>query len=181
MRNFYEITFDSNRDDLMVLERDELGTFDIRCFWHGQRLGGQLPVELELYVNASKAALCDYVANYLSWSICSQRLVDLFLSVAQSDIEVVNAPLIDSVTNSRIPGYGIINVLSIIECLDMNQSVFVRGNLIELVLKKSKIPKTTNIFRPAESPYAVLVSEEVVASLRGQGFTGLALIARQAL
>jgi hypothetical protein len=178
MKTFYEMTY-SGAEDLMIVERDELHQFDIRLLWQGKLLKEALPRSVRLYVDGRRASGTDYVANRLSWPVCSQRFADLLLPLAEEDIQLLDAPLEDLKTKKPVLGFKIMNVVRLVECLDMEKSLIIRGSVITPVVASAMVPETVHVFRAAESPDGILLSERLVQRLRGHGLQGLALIKRE--
>jgi hypothetical protein len=176
-KKVYELTYYEDHQP-MVVESAQRGQFDITRLWRGKPLGSPIPRTVRLYVNAGKAGMTDYVPNTLSWPVCSQRFIDLLSPLAESDFELFDAPLFDVTTKDHVAGFKIMNVVRLIECLDIGRSVMAKRFpcAIVPVFKARKLPNTVHIFRAAESPCGVLLSEEAVQQLRGKGLRGVGFI-----
>jgi len=176
----YDLTYNED-DDPMTIDKDRLGGFDITQLWRGKPLEKPVPSTVRLYVNANKADKTDYVPNSFSWPICSQRFIDLLLPLAMEDIQILDAPLFDLKTKTRVAGFKIMNVVRLLECLDLERSVMnKRGTCaITPVFKAARIPDTVYVFLAAESPYGVIFTEQAVQLLRGKGLRGVAFIIRK--
>jgi hypothetical protein len=183
MRSFYQLIHNTNRSGLYVVSDYDLGDFDSRRLWHGERLEGLIPGDVRLYLQTLGRQPADLVWNPVSWPICSQRLLELILPVCQGDVEVLPAPLFDEASSTPVPGYGLLNVTRLILCLDAENSVVGRSRedgrlagVYTYVLKADRIPPDAHLFRLTEWPYTILMSNAVEQVLRGEGLTGLALM-----
>jgi Immunity protein family (Imm11) len=183
MRRFYEITYSSTTDEeeLMVVERDELGDFQVESLWLGKSLQHPIPADVRLYVDSKRRIRSDYVPNRLSWPICSERFVELLLPLAAEDVELLDAPLMDVETCRPAPGYKIMNVVKVVRSLALDASTLAKrlDCAITPVFDASKIPSSIHIFRPAESLPQVMFSEELVTQFRGKGLVGFEFIAHK--
>jgi hypothetical protein len=181
VKKFYQPTYDEDHRHMVVVDY-ERADFDITSFWHGVPYDGALPSNIRLYVNASKPVAPDFLANPISWPICSDRLVRV-LQQRSYDLQLFDAPLFDRSTNRRIGGYSIVNVTRLIACLDFAKSNISYADdsdeiisVIDSVFIESQIPPDTHIFRVAEDTYSVVISDELADDLARERITGIVLL-----
>ena len=186
MKTFYQVTYDEDRRHMVVVDY-ECADFDITNFWHGAPYDGALPSNIRLYVNVSKPVAPDFLANPISWPICSERLVRV-LQQRSSDLQLFDAPLFDNKTNRRVTGYSIVNVTKLVSCLDFEKSNISYADdsdeiisVIDSVFIEGKIPEDAHIFRVAEDVYSVVISDELANDLARERITGIVLIECKAI
>src|SRR5262249_20684408 len=140
-----------------------LGGFDHTTLWDGGFIDAGIPQEVRLFLGPGNSA--DYIANPLSWPICSTRLVDFLSKRAPKDFQMFDAPLYRSSDGNRVTGYRIVNVLQRIACLDLTgsnisfdpdkkDSIFM---LYDIAIKQDEVDPSVRLFRLAEWPYAIIV------------------------
>lgn len=180
---YHRLIYDSDREDLSVINKYELDGFNLTSLWKGVEVE-PFPEGLRLIVDDSENELLgDLVGNPISWFVCSQQLQDfLGVSSRSDELQLLAAPMFRKSNNTRIDGYVVLNPLLKIGCLDSDKSVLSRtssgviSSIDECVLKESSIPKGTALFRLEEFPKAIFVSDEIANSLRHQGIRGVAFI-----
>ncbi|HKS38603.1 MAG TPA: DUF1629 domain-containing protein [Verrucomicrobiae bacterium] len=179
---FYKVIYNDFPEDSISVEQYVLGDFDHTVFWQSKAFPEALPESVRNYVNSGKAKPVDYLANPLSWPICSDRLMELIWPLVSNDVQVFEAPLFEMGFESRVFGYKLLNILSSVPCLDLEKSVVGRSDedgtlmgVYEMVITSAKVPTTVHLFRPVEWKHAIIVSEELVTAISGKGLKGLAL------
>ncbi len=176
MSNYYILTFDSNRQDLDVVDDYDLPDFDVRSFWHGERLEEQLPASIRITLRRGEPA--DYLGTPISWPIISIRLWERIRDLVERHCQIIGLPLYDSVDGSRVDDYVIMNVTTVIRSLAPEN--WGRTKSIQnLKVDGSKIPSGVDLFRLAESPTILIVSEVFAERLRQIHPAGVALISTE--
>jgi hypothetical protein len=186
MKIFHSLIY-SQRSNLMTVQRYEMGDFDLRQVWRSQVLADPLPEKVRLYVNFKDSLPTDYVANPISWPICSERMTAFLVKRSPDCIQLIDAPLFDARTNEHVNGYKIINVIKLIPCLDLDKSQYKSWdestgtvqNLSYRVIKADQIPQNTHIFRIKEYFSSVYFSDELAHDFDCQGLSGFAFIKHQ--
>ncbi len=122
----------------------------------------------------------DCVHNPLSWPIISDKFRRLLEEIVETDVQFFPAPLWDEITQERISGYWIINVLKRVSCVDMDKSVyefFPETDIIQSFdkwcLTRELIPDAS-IFRPDEGAAEIFVTDEIVRLAVHANITGIA-------
>jgi hypothetical protein len=183
MKKFYCPTFDdSGRYPAFRVVARELDGFDVSAFWMGQRFQGPVPPTVRLYVDDDAAP--DYVANPISWEICSSRMAAVVERLAGPDVQFVKAPLYREQSGEYVPDYLILNALRRLPCLDLtNSSVRYRdegktqiASVDPPVIKASRVPAGTHVFRSEEFFPFLFFSEELFQDLYGARMRGLAFM-----
>ncbi|MCI0393182.1 MAG: hypothetical protein MOB07_31015 [Acidobacteria bacterium] len=182
MRPFHQLIH-HDRGNLMTGVDTDTGDFDITIFWHGRRYEGSIPSDVRIYVDSSAKVRADYLNNPISWPICSNRMLEVLMKYASKDIQHFDAPLFDDKTREPVPGFKVVNLIRRIECLDMKKSVISYSDdkkeilsVMEPVFIAKKIPKDIHIFRPEESHYHLIVSDELAKDLVSNYIAGVAFI-----
>lgn len=169
----------------MSVSEYKMGRFDLTSFWEGKRFPrNKISKAVRLTVE-NEHAPCDYVANPISWPICSQTFLDLILRFAERDVQVFDAPLF-TFSGKTVRGYFVLNCIRLVKCLDKARSKLSYdgkeiAGVIKFAIKASAIPSGVHVFRVAEFPYRLFFSDTLAQSLVGKGVTGLAFIRCKAL
>jgi hypothetical protein len=182
MRTFHSLIFSRRDPKLRVVVRRELDGFDWTVFRKGLPFCDALPSALRLFVNDGDAP--DYLYNPLRWPITSTRLLRILQEQASDDFQPVAAPLYHASSCEAIVGYTIVNVTRIVDCLDFNKSTVSYMQIgskrvlhvIKYALKETKIPPEVHMFRVAESPSSLMVSDELTQATVGKGLNGFAFV-----
>jgi len=176
---FYEPIYSETEDDVVVL-RD----YDLRGFKYTDLLVGKVIERWDenicLYYE-EEAEWEDYVANPLHWPILSRRFVAVLDRMGVNQIQYFPANIRNKITGREITGYRIANVTELIPALDLEKSDYdlwdaeagrVR-RLRKLVIVKSKVRPGAHLFRLAEDPFSLIVSEELKVALLEEKITGM--------
>ena len=91
MSEFYCLTYDASSDGLLRVTKTTLGGYDYTLLWEGREVP-DLPRNLKLLVSGEPT---DLVRNSFSWSILSQRFLELLGHEAWRDLQIFPAPLHD--------------------------------------------------------------------------------------
>ena len=174
MRKFFVLAYE-DRDDLETVADYEVHDFDITQFWIGNEFSGHLPADLKLWVDWGERS--DYLANPLSWQILSQRMWEEIQPLAGTDCQTLEVPLFYTKSETPVDGYVLINITRCVSASLVEDRE--EPSVQNLSLELSRIPDDAHLFRLAESPTIILLSEELVEQLRGKGFQGAALIRTQ--
>jgi hypothetical protein len=173
---------DRDDDEYRVVGGGETGGFDVREFWRGVRYEGLLPPTVRLDVEGTP---CDFVANPISWPICSSRMADVIERWAANDVQFFDAPLYDSRSKKPIRGYKIVNITRRIECLDLTKTTVAyskktKGRLSfvgnPMFIREIAVPPSVHIFRVSEWSSTKIVSDELAEDLVKNKFTGFAFL-----
>jgi hypothetical protein len=176
---FYKLIYSEAKDDVVVLH-----DYDLRGFKYTDLLVGKVIEQWDenicLYCE-EEGELEDFLANPLHWPILSQRFVALLDRMDVSQIQYFPANIRNKITGKKITGYRIANVTELIPALDLEKSNYdlwdvkvgrVR-RLKKLVVVKSNVRPGTHIFRLAEYPFSLIVSEELKVALLNTKITGV--------
>jgi hypothetical protein len=172
-RTFFVLAHDAHREDLEVVAGHDMGSFDPRTFWTGQRFAGVVPYCVKIWVSPGRPS--DYLGNAFSWEIVSERFMAYFEKYAATDIQALDVPLVYEHTEAPVTGYRLLNV---VRCLDAVAVVDGKKdvNLQGLILDGDAIPPDVHVFRLSESKTTCLVSGEFLEGITGRGLQGVALI-----
>jgi hypothetical protein len=171
---YYRFIFDSGSKDLMSVVDYEMGDFDLKSLWGKGK--SNLPDNVKLFVKKEYLKKPDLLGNPISWFICSDRLIEIWMPKIEADVQILNAPIYEVKTKKEIEGYKIFNPIRKVEALDKEKSVFLGKIVTEFVFDKKRIPNNLHVFRPVESPKAIIVSDELVKKLIDQNINGVAFI-----
>lgn len=116
---------------------------------------------------------------YCKDSLISERMLNAFKNVNIKNFQTFPTNIIDIQTNTPLQfNYYIINILDLISCANMNLSEYhPLGNcyhFTNLIIDKSKIQNQL-IFRVAESPYEIVISEKMCELINFSHFKGIKL------
>ena len=184
MKKFYKVIYDEDiKRKQIVVEDYDTGSFNMTTFWHGVTYNSFIPSDVRLYLNSKKPVAPDYLANPISWPICSERLVNIFQERASKYIQTFDAPLFDYQTKKPLTGYQVVNITRLISCLDFSKSNISFSDdgkeivsVIDPVYVESKLPQDAHIFRVVEDLYSVVISSEMANDFVRERVTGIALI-----
>ena len=176
---FYKPIYSETEGDVIVL-RD----YDLHGFKYTDLLVGkvieQWDEDICLYYE-EEGELEDYLANPLHWPILSQRFVAVLDQMGVSQIQYFSAKIRNKITSRKITGYHIANVTELIPALDLEKSEYEAWDaeagrvrrLSKLVILESKVRPRAHIFRLAEYPFSLIVSEELKLALLEEKITGV--------
>jgi hypothetical protein len=156
--------------------------FDTTVFSEGRPFHGAIPQEVKLWVGGGTVS--DYLANPISWPICSEKFTELLQIHGRADFQVLSAPVYERRTQQPVSCYRVINIVRLIQCVDLDRSdisyMTIEGERIlcvnRFVIDSKLVPDTVHVFRPVESESHIVISDEVAQDLRGKGLRGVALI-----
>jgi hypothetical protein len=127
----------------------------------------------------------DFVGNPLGWPIVSPALLRVFESVANDDIQSLYLNVVDKSGAPVLRDYRVVNVLRCLDrAVDLEKSVTSRHkvgdketrNIITPVFRVMAIPESAHVFRPKESLFTLVVSEEFNEAIQKANLKGLALV-----
>ncbi len=149
----------------------------------GGDFDGQFPSSLKLWIDDTAAPIADYLGNALNWTIMSDRLVRHLWALIEDCVQIFPAPLFFKDTETRVPGYQVVNVTKVLDCVDRVRSVpwyddeDVLGGYSELCIDAART-NGAHIFRYLVTPNYVcprpVCTFNLVNSLVGKGFNGTA-------
>ena len=182
MRAFHALIFSRRNAKERVVVGRELGGFDWTLFRKGRPFLEAFPPAVKLFVNDGPAP--DYLYNPLSWPICSMRLRQILEDGAGHDFQSVPAPLHHATSGERIEGYTIVNVTTIVDCLNIDKSTVsymqIGGkqilHVIKYALNEAMIPHDVHLFRVKDSLTSIVLSDELATQTVGKGLKGLAFV-----
>jgi len=137
----------------------------------------------QLLANAGRRV--DLVGNPLGWVIVSPAMLRVFSEFASDHMQILRFDAVNAYGQHVLEDYRVVNVLSCLEgVIDLTQSVTSRHkigdkhtlNIITPVFRVGKIPATTHVFRPRESMFTLVVSEEFAEAMQKEKLKGFALV-----
>ncbi len=185
---FWELVYHSNTPNLRHVEGHDIDYEQFNPFqlMQGQRFEGRFPRSVRLWIEKGRGPLADHLSNMLGWTIMSDRLVEFLWPMIGESVQVLSAPLyMRKNSDARISGYKVVNVVNVLDCVDIERSTprFDEDGRLANFIDVCIDPKRTqgaHIFKyvipPNEVDLGVICSYELVKSLEGKGFTGLAFI-----
>jgi hypothetical protein len=184
---FWQLTFHSNTPDMRHVEGHTVDyrEFDYQRLMQGQPFDGHFPPGVRLWIGDGAGPLADQLGNSFGWTIMSDRLVEFLWPMIHDCVQAFPAPLYKRDTECRVPGYRVLNVVKVVDCIDIARSTPWYGIEDELAgftdacIDPART-KGAHMFKyvvpPDSVDFGVICSYELVKSLEGQGFTGLAFI-----
>ncbi len=151
----------------------------------GQQFDGCFPDDFRLLVPEGAGPIADHVGNPLSWTIISDRLASHLWPLIETSVQAYSAPLYEMKSRRRIDGYKIINVTNVIDCVDKERSVPLDDeddtviDYAEVCIDATKAGDAHMFKYSVNTDYvstSVICGYELVKSLVGKGFTGLAFL-----
>lgn len=127
----------------------------------------------------------DLLATPEGLPILSERLIELVQQQAPDAVQPINMHLVDDRTGAPVAGYRLANLLHRIPCIDLERSVTTEMdllghrvvNVIQPVLRRDAIPLSVHLFRPDESPDAIMLSTPLAEWIVTRGFrTGITFV-----
>lgn len=183
---FWTLVFHSNKPTMRHIENYEIdhAIFDYQAVMRGIPFQGTIPESVRLFVYDSNDLLADHLANPLGWTVISDRLVKYLWPMISNCVQLLPAPLYDH-SGTAIPGYHIVNVIKVIDCIDRQKSPKQLDRYGGFIMPTEACidPNRTggaHMFKfielSGQVDSGVTCSYELVRSLEGMGFTGLACI-----
>ena len=178
---YHRITFDVDRNDLLVIRKYEMAGFNLTALWRGMEVGA-FPSSLKLIVDdTEEGEMPDLFGNPVSWLVVSDKLAEILCQdQRKGTVQLIPAPIFRDSDGSKVEGYQVLNPLVRIDCLNEAKSKLGRlanGALAALdhcVLNQASIPENIGIFRLGEFPKAIFVSDELAHRTCQKGLRGLA-------
>lgn len=127
----------------------------------------------------------DLVGNPLGWAIVSPKMLSVFEEYAQDDIQALRFNAVDSSATAVLTDYRVVNVLRCLDrTVDLEKSVTSRHNIgnketlniITPVFRVNEIPQNIHVFRPKETIFHLIVSQEFGKAIRKAKLKGVALV-----
>lgn len=178
MRKFYEVMVNPDLEGFAGVSEYELNGFDLFTLIDAKKCDQSDLDVVRISLSKGDVKHLDFIGAPIPWPIISDRFFNLIKQDILHDIEVLSPPIFLSDTNDKVDGYHLINILSLIDCVDMSRSVIDEGPtggdfIYELYVDPKKIPDDVNIFRVPNSDGQFMISEDVLRKISGQGLTGL--------
>jgi hypothetical protein len=167
MRHYFVATYNDD-DNLQTLDDYEESGLDSADFWTCKEFRGQIPKSSKIWV--VEGTPCDYLISSLSIPIVSDRFLRILNKFAAQDIQVLPAPFFLKKKNRRLPGFHIINILKLVDCLK-NKKAYPH----DWVFLGKRVPPNVHLFRPV-GMFAEIMSEELVNEIRANELKGIAFI-----
>ncbi len=152
----------------------------------GNRMGDNFPEDAAYYMSHDHKGmkLSDFLSNYINLLMISNKVRDLMRQEGITDVEFLPFTLYDKKGRIASQEHCIANMLGTIDCLDLENSIFVRSHLDpedvlyfkKVALKTKKIPSDKKLFRLKEMSELHIVRSDFVTALRENSITGYRLI-----
>ena len=160
------------------------GKFNYLQLIDGTFFKGKLPSDVRLRLQPGSKPLADYLANPLGWPVMSKRLIKALSPFIKDSVQLIPAPLYEKNSKRLVAGYSIVNALKIIDCIDVARSVpWYDGKKLGGFYETCIDPARTNkehIFHcripPRGVDYGIVCSYDLVKSLVGKAFKGMAFL-----
>lgn len=169
----FKLLLDAEHEGVYVSSH-KLGGVD----YSGLRRGAPrliFPEDFRLELNL-KRPYTDVVGGPLPIWLVTARVIDVVMSLCSSEeVEVRDVPTFDSRSGEPVSKYFLMNPLAHVECLDMDQSIFVKTRAGKIVGVGEPVLKTLidkHIFRAAELPWAIFVSADLKKRWVAEGIVG---------
>lgn len=183
---FWQLVFDTDATSVRDIKGYDFRPeeFDYLVFKRGIPFSGGLPSNVKLRLEANAKPISDFPGNALGWPVMSDRLVNHLWPLIKDSVQLIPALLFERNSDKPVLGYSIINVTKILDCVDLSCSVpWFSGDRLAGFNEVCIDPQRTynaNIFKyiipPDKVDFSVICSFELVKSLEGKGFTGLAFL-----
>jgi hypothetical protein len=132
----------------------------------------------------------DLVGNPLGWAIVSPAMLRVFEEFARENIQALPLNVIDSSGTPVLTDYRVVNVLRCLDqTVDLEHSVTSRHTIgdketlyiITPVFRVDTIPQDIHVFRPVESLFHLVVSQEFAEALQKTKLKGFALVQTESI
>jgi hypothetical protein len=123
----------------------------------------------------------DFISNTTDALVVSQRIKDLLADIELKNNEWLSVSIINHRKRKVKTPYFILNQLNLQDCIDLEQSVFIR-NAIDpdlflvikrLVVSEKKIEEGLAIFRMHHYPFVCLFHRSVAEKIQREACTGI--------
>ncbi len=124
----------------------------------------------------------DYLSGTEGYPIVSTRFKDILTDISPGFLEFFPVQLICEKTKEIDTSYFFVNILNNIPCLDWAQSKYEKFGLADVVINVSKLVikpdviRDRNIFRIAELPVLIFVSDKLKSILEKEAISGVEII-----
>lgn len=141
------------------------------------------PADVELRMDADFPNDIELVESLYSSNnplIVNEKVTELFASAGVDNVELLPVNVINHKGKRVKPSYFIINILTCVDCIDLDQSVFEYNSidpdsicfLEKLVLDPERLPTKVKLFRPKHMQQIMLMHRTLVQELEADGARG---------
>jgi hypothetical protein len=177
--SYYKIIYSDTDYDAVVIH-----DYDLRGFKYTDILEGKPLKHWDdgiLLFCRGEGRFEDYLPNPLHWPVLSNQFVAILDRLGVTQVQLFPAHIRCSTTCREIKGYQIANITELIPALDREKSEFgfwdeelgeVR-NLKKTVIDQSRVRSGAHLFRLAEHPVSLFVSQVLKTELQIGRITGV--------
>ncbi|WNZ57896.1 hypothetical protein QT397_11340 [Microbulbifer sp. MKSA007] len=180
MRKFFELMPDAGLKGYSYVDNYYLGGFDRLSIIQAKRCNQDELSRVKICIEDTNLQLADFMGGVIDWPTLSDKFFNLIKDIIFSDVQVLDLPLFSQATGGEIKGYRLLNILSLVDCVDKSRSLVtpgIRGEdiITELYIHSNLVPDDVNIFRIPDCLDGIIVSEEFLARIRGKGLKGVVM------
>lgn len=182
MGEYYRFHWD-NEAPVKGFDLADIGELpDIDESWEvGERFETKIPTPVRCVLDPSKGTEMPAVFFFSQIPLYSDRLLAALAGAGVDNLETYTAEVVDPRTGTVRKDYKATNIVGKLECVDLKASEYDPSSefpMIEferIVLNEKKV-RRANMFRLAENPMFIIVSEKVKSALEGSDWPGLRVI-----
>lgn len=180
---YYKLIYDyENDDDYVYCDIANIGNMSEYIIQDGKIINNWENVIFE-YSSQAGNIFTDYLANVYRWLVVSDNFKQVTNGLIKDHIQYLPLKIIERNTGAEINTYSVANILSILDALDLDNSVY---DIFELdnekiisvqkyALKKSKI-LDRHIFRLKTQEIGIFVSEALKNVLESENLSGFSFL-----
>lgn len=167
--DYYLLTCDSGRNDLESVDDYEMGSFDLRKLWRGDRLNEAIPECVKIFLD--EGAPADMLGNPFSWLLVSKRFFEVVTPLINEHVQSI--PITVYKKMKPITTYVLANPLGTVDAI-------VAGTktkdipINQMIIDPKMVPRDRHMFRLATQPTLTVISSDLVAALGNKGLKGVA-------
>jgi hypothetical protein len=179
IHKFYKLWFDDTNENPVVCDRVDLCGFNEYTLTDAIYIRNW-PKEFTFYFD--KGYPEDYLGNSMGCLLFSERVRKSLVDLGLMNIQFLPVNVINSITNERLHGYTVANVLTATTALDWTHATYVETEenpparvIIKLALRSQSV-EGQDIFLLKEQIVIVIVSQRIKQGLEDIEATGFKFI-----
>lgn len=184
---YYKIMFDDENaktgDIVCYAEMDYEEKYGIKQYdiSKGEYIKNWNPYFTFYYDSAKGENTVDYMATNIGWALISPKFKQIIEEIVVDDVQICPVKIKEKTTGKEINGYGVINITTQTDALDLDNSDHVyftvkkTGQKVLSVKKyalKSSVINGKHLVRLKEGKFATFVSEQLKERICKNGLTG---------
>jgi hypothetical protein len=146
--------------------------FDNWIFKRGEKLVGDIPKNV--IIELKPGSYADLMGNRMGWLMASKKLCNFILQTPENNVQIL--PITVYLDGKPVAYYSVINPLDVIDAISSRKKDKSEISNSEMVIDSKTVNSNIEIFRLAQQPWRVVVSDVLIERMKNQGLKGVAAI-----